>query len=90
MAELCAPLIDRHAHLPAPRAAALESALGLDPPLATLDRYTVYAAALDLLTAVAEETPILAVVDDAHLLDEASAAAISFLAARLGSTGSRS
>jgi GMP synthase (glutamine-hydrolysing) len=29
LAELCAPLTDRHAHLPAPRAAALESALGL-------------------------------------------------------------
>ena len=45
---------------------------------------------LDLLTAVAEETPLLVVVDDAHLLDEASADAIAFIAAACGSTGSRS
>ena len=81
LGELLAPLMDRREHLSAARAAALGSALGLEPPAATLDRYAVYAAALDLLTAVADETPILAVVDDAHLLDEASAAAISFLAA---------
>jgi GMP synthase-like glutamine amidotransferase/DNA-binding NarL/FixJ family response regulator len=83
LADLSAPLIDRRDRIPADRAAALGSALGLEPPLATLDRYTVYAALLDLLTAVAEESPILAVVDDAHVLDEASVAGISFLAARL-------
>jgi tetratricopeptide (TPR) repeat protein len=48
-----------------------------------VDRYTVYAGVLDLLTAAAEETPILVVVDDAHLLDEASAEAIPFIARRL-------
>ena len=83
LAALCAPLTDRMGEIPPARRAALGSALGLDPPRVTLDRYTVYAAALDLLTAVAEATPILAIVDDAHLLDEASAAAIAFLAARV-------
>jgi tetratricopeptide (TPR) repeat protein len=48
-----------------------------------VDRFTVYAGLLDLLTAAAEETPIVVVVDDAHLLDQASAEAIPFIARRL-------
>jgi GMP synthase-like glutamine amidotransferase/DNA-binding CsgD family transcriptional regulator len=83
LAQLCEPLLDRLERLPAARAAALSSALGLGAPTGTFDRYAVYAGMLDLLTAAAEETPILVVVDDAHLLDEASAEAIPFIARRL-------
>ena len=83
LAELCEPLLDQLARLPAARAAALASALGLGSPRRAVDRYAVYAGMLDLLTAAAEETPILVVVDDAHLLDEASAEAIPFIARRL-------
>jgi GMP synthase-like glutamine amidotransferase/tetratricopeptide (TPR) repeat protein/DNA-binding CsgD family transcriptional regulator len=83
LAELCQPLLGQLARLSAARAAALASALGLDAPLRAPDRYAVYAGMLDLLTAAAEETSILVVVDDAHLLDEASAEAISFIAHRL-------
>lgn len=83
LAQLCEPLLDRLERLPAARAAALSSALGLGAPMGTFDRYAVYAGMLDLLTAAAEETPILVVVDDAHLLDEASAEAIPFIARRL-------
>jgi GMP synthase-like glutamine amidotransferase/DNA-binding CsgD family transcriptional regulator len=83
LAELCKPLLDRLERLPAVRAAALSSALGLGAPAGAVDRYAVYAGMLDLLTAAAEETPILVVVDDAHLLDEASAEAIPFMARRL-------
>ena len=83
LAELCRPLLGQLARLPAPRAAALGSALALRPPHRAVDRYAVYAGMLGLLTAAAEETPILVVVDDAHLLDEASAEAIRFIARRL-------
>jgi GMP synthase (glutamine-hydrolysing) len=81
--ELCEPLVGQLALLPAARAAALASALGRGAPHRAVDRYAVYAGMLGLLTAAAEETPILVVVDDAHLLDEASADAIRFIARRL-------
>jgi GMP synthase-like glutamine amidotransferase/quercetin dioxygenase-like cupin family protein/DNA-binding CsgD family transcriptional regulator len=83
LAELCEPLLGQLARLPAARAGALGSALGLGSPQRGVDRYAVYAGMLDLLTAAAEEAPILMVVDDAHLLDEASAEAIPFIARRL-------
>jgi GMP synthase-like glutamine amidotransferase/tetratricopeptide (TPR) repeat protein/DNA-binding CsgD family transcriptional regulator len=83
LAELCQPLLGQLSRLPAPRAAALESALGLRPADRAVDRYAVYAGVLGLLTAAAEETPLLVLVDDAHLLDEASAEAIRFIARRL-------
>ena len=83
VAELCEPLLGRLERAPAARAAALASALGLGAPIGAVDRFAVYAGMLDLLTAAAEETPLLVVVDDAHLLDEASAEAIAFIARRL-------
>ena len=82
--ELCEPLVGRLARVPAARAAALASALGLGAAPRAVGRFAVYAGMLDLLTTAAEaETPLLVVVDDAHLLDEASAEAISFIARRL-------
>ena len=81
--ELCEPLLGQLGRLPAARAAALSSALGRGAPHRAVDRHAVYAGMLGLLTAAAEETPILVVVDDAHLLDEASAEAIRFIARRL-------
>jgi GMP synthase-like glutamine amidotransferase/tetratricopeptide (TPR) repeat protein/DNA-binding CsgD family transcriptional regulator len=83
LAELCAPLLDWLEQLPAARATALSSAFQLGARSGTLDRYAVYASVLDLLTTAAKETPILVVVDDAHLLDDASAEAIPFIARRL-------
>jgi tetratricopeptide (TPR) repeat protein/DNA-binding CsgD family transcriptional regulator len=83
LAELCEPLLDRLERLPPARAAAVSSAFRLGAPAAGVGRYGVYAGVLHLLTAAAEETPILAVIDDAHLLDEASAQAIPFIARRL-------
>jgi GMP synthase-like glutamine amidotransferase/DNA-binding CsgD family transcriptional regulator len=83
LAELCGPLLGWLDHLPAARTAALSAAFRLGPPPRNLDRYAVYAGVLDLLTAAAEETPLLAVVDDAHLLDAASAEAIPFIGRRL-------
>jgi GMP synthase-like glutamine amidotransferase/DNA-binding CsgD family transcriptional regulator len=83
LAELCEPLLGRLEHLPGARAAALVSAVRPGAAPSVVDRYAVYAGLLDLLTAAAEETPIVVVVDDAHLLDEASAEAIPFIARRL-------
>jgi GMP synthase-like glutamine amidotransferase/tetratricopeptide (TPR) repeat protein len=83
LAALCEPLLGRLERLPGARGAALVSAVRPGAAPHVVDRYAVYAGLLDLLTAAAEETPIVVVVDDAHLLDEASAEAIPFIARRL-------
>lgn len=79
---LLRPTLDRIGTLPAVQARALEGALAVGPP-APGDRLVVHAAALGLLSAAAAERPVLAIVDDAHWLDEASAAALLFAARRL-------
>ncbi len=80
--QLCAPLIDRVGVLPEPQRIALSVALGLtagQPP----DRFLVALATLSLLSAVAENRPLLCLVDDAHWLDAASAQVLGFVARRL-------
>ncbi|HEY2200400.1 MAG TPA: AAA family ATPase, partial [Solirubrobacteraceae bacterium] len=80
--QLCAPMLDRLGQLPAPQRDALGVAFGLragDAP----DRFLVGLAVLSLLAVVAEEQPLLCVVDDAHWLDRASAQALVFVARRL-------
>ena len=47
------------------------------------DRFLAFLATLSLLAEAAEEAPSLVVVDDAHWLDDASAAALLFAARRL-------
>jgi hypothetical protein len=83
LAELCRPLLGQRAQLPDERSASFAAALGLDGAARTVDRYAVYVGMLDVLTAAAEDIPILVVIDDAHLLDEASAEAIPLIAPRL-------
>ena len=80
--QLCAPVLDRLGHLPAPQQAALRVAFGLSGGEAP-DRLLVGLAALSLLSEVAEERPLLCAVDDAQWLDEASALALAFVARRL-------
>lgn len=83
---LLRPALDRLDALPAPQAAALRGAFGL-APMATADRFLVGLATLSLLSELAEERPLLVVVDDAQWLDQASASALVFASRRLRSEG---
>ena len=81
--QLCLPMLDRLTHLPDPQSDALATAFGLSSGESP-DRFLVGLAALTLLSEVAEERPLLCLVDDAHWLDRASAQALAFVARRLG------
>ena len=75
------PLRGRIETLPAPQRAALLAALGQAEGEG--ERFLAFLGTLSLLADAAEDTPVLAVVDDAHWLDDASAAALLFAARRL-------
>jgi DNA-binding CsgD family transcriptional regulator len=80
--QLCTPLLDRLDVLPEPQRVALSVVLGLasgEPP----DRLLVALAALGLMSAAAEERPLLCVVDDLQWVDDSSAVVLEFVARRL-------
>src|SRR4051794_597777 len=80
--QLCMPMLDRLEGLPGPQRDALGVAFGLRAGEAP-DRFMVGLAVLSLFSAVAEEQPLLCVLDDAQWLDQASGQALGFVARRL-------
>ena len=81
--QLCAPMLDHVAALPAPQRDALRIVFGLSAE-PTPDRFLVGLAVLSLLSSVAEERPLLCLVDDQQWLDRASVLVLAFAARRLG------
>src|SRR5689334_19319998 len=80
--QLCAPVLDRLEHLPVPQRDALLTTFGLRAGPVP-DRFLVGLAVLSLLSDVADESPLVCVVDDAQWLDRASAQCVAFVARRL-------
>src|SRR5919197_1511349 len=80
--QLCTPLLDQLEVLPLPQQDALNVALGLasgDVP----NRFLVGLAVLGLLSAAAEQQPLLCLLEDSHWLDDASGLILGFIARRL-------
>jgi DNA-binding CsgD family transcriptional regulator len=81
--QLCAPLLDHLPRIPEPQRRALATVFGVAPGPAP-DRFMVGLAVLSLLSDLADEKPVLVVVDDAQWLDTATAQTLGFVARRLG------
>jgi DNA-binding CsgD family transcriptional regulator len=80
--QLCVPFLDRLDKLPAPQREALATAFGMAAgPRPT--RFMVGLAELTLLAEVADEQPLVCLVDDAQWLDSMSSAVLGFVARRL-------
>ena len=80
--QLCASMLDRLEQLSDRQQEALGVAFGVssgEPP----DRFLVGLSVLSLFSEVAQDQPLLCVVDDAHWLDHASAQTLAFVARRL-------
>jgi DNA-binding CsgD family transcriptional regulator len=80
--ELLRPVLGELGCLPGPQRAAVEAALGL-APAAAVEPHLVGVATLGLLAALAEQRPVVVLVDDVQWLDGPSAAALTFAARRL-------
>ena len=83
---LLRPVLNYIGRLPGPQAAALRGAFGMSDR-GSQDRFLAGLAVLTLLSEVAEDRPVLCLVDDAHWLDSASADALLFAARRLEAEG---
>ena len=80
--QLYGPLLDRLDRLPPPQRQAMDIVFGMSAGAAP-DRFLVGLAVLSLFAAVAEERPLLCVVDDAQWLDQTSGQTLAFVARRL-------
>lgn len=80
--QLLRPALHLVDHIPGPQSEALAVALMLRHGPAP-ERFAVAAATLSLLSRYAEDSPLLMIVDDAHLLDPPSAETLRFVARRL-------
>ena len=80
--QLCAPMLGNLQRLPVPQRDALQIAFGISsgpPP----DRLLIGLAVLSLLSDVAEQQPLVWLVDDEQWLDRTSAQILGFVARRL-------
>lgn len=84
--QLVRPVLPLAERLPRLQADALLGVLGLVDPIGS-DRFLVAAATLSLLSEVAEDGPVLCVIDDAQWLDKSSIETLAFAARRLEAEG---
>jgi DNA-binding CsgD family transcriptional regulator len=80
--QLCAGMFGQSERLPAPQRDALSTVFGQSAGPVP-DRFLVGLATLTLLAEVAEQQPLVCIVDDAQWLDRASAQILGFVARRL-------
>jgi DNA-binding CsgD family transcriptional regulator len=80
--QVCAPMLDRLERLPIPQRDAVRTAFGVSAGPAP-DRFFVALAVLGLFSDVAEDQPLICLVDDEQWLDRASAQVLAFVARRL-------
>jgi DNA-binding CsgD family transcriptional regulator/tetratricopeptide (TPR) repeat protein len=80
--QLCAPMLGHIQRLPEPQRDALRIAFGMSSGPAP-DRFLVGLAVLSLLADVAEQQPLVCLVDDEQWLDRSSAQVLGFVARRL-------
>jgi len=80
--QLCVPMLGHLEQVPAPQREALATVLGQSSGPAP-DRFLVGLATLSLFAEVAEQQPLICIVDDAQWLDQASAQILGFVARRL-------
>lgn len=80
--QLLTPMLDRLQRLPGPQRQALRTAFGLSSGSAP-DRFLAGLGVLGLLADVAEEHPLVCLVEDEQWLDRASAQILAFVARRL-------
>jgi DNA-binding CsgD family transcriptional regulator len=82
--QLLRPVKDRAADLIPAQREALDAAFGLTDGPAP-EHFRIAMAALDLLSEVASDTPLLLIAEDAHWLDRPTADVLAFIARRLDS-----
>ena len=80
--QVCAPVLDNLQRLPVPQREALRIAFGMTVGPAP-DRFLVGLAVLGLLADVAEQRPLVCLVDDEQWLDRSSAQVLGFVARRV-------
>ncbi len=81
--QLCAPMLEHLDRLPDPQREALATVFGVAGGPAP-ERFLVGLATLGLLSEVAEERPLVCLIDDHQWLDQASRQVLAFVARRLG------
>ncbi|MDG4787729.1 AAA family ATPase [Micromonospora sp. WMMD1102] len=80
--QLCAPVLDQRAGLPAPQRRALDTVFGLHAGV-TPNPMLVGLSVLGLLSAVGRNRPVFCIVDDVQWIDAGSRQVLAFVAARV-------